>query len=98
MQFVSVLFGNLIIFSGPELLKISKAIGFSCQSSECAWTCSWAAQSVGQSRFVAPAKATIGKGWIYGGSGGDQLSNCELKCETLDILWDDFDDPDGPGT
>ena len=64
MQFVYGLLTNLTILRGPELLKISKAIDLSCQSSEYAWTRSSAAQSVAQSRFVGPAEAKFGKGYI----------------------------------
>ena len=67
MQFVSVLLGNLIIFSGPELLKISKTIDLSCKSIEYAWAQAVSQSGVHQSRFVGLRRRGCG-----GGGGGDE--------------------------
>ena len=56
----------------------------------------FAAQVFDQSRFVRPATANGGKGWICNGLGGDQSLTCELQSEPSDTFWCDFDGQDSP--
>ena len=65
MQFVSVLLGNLTIFGGPELLKISRTIDLSCQSIGYAW-----ARAVWQQRRRQVTFCGLHSGGVAAGVGG----------------------------
>ena len=101
MQFVNAMLPrNLSIFGGPEPLKISKAIDLRRQSLGFVST-----RGVGQPKastshvlWARPQQRLEQAGFKMTWEGINQLSNCELKSETLDALWYDFDNQDAAGT